>query len=209
MDYLLHFDTELPKLFLTYGAWVYAIVFTIVFCETGLVVTPFLPGDSMLFALGAFAAQGSLSIGVLAAGLAAAAILGNMVNYTIGRLIGQKLLDNPRQKFFKKAHYEKAHAYYEKHGAVAIILSRFIPIIRSFAPFVAGVAKMGKRKFTLYNLIGGGAWVALFLGCGYFLGGTPWVKGHFKLLTVIIVIVSLLPVAWEILKSKWGSTGKP
>jgi membrane-associated protein len=201
-DFLLHFDVELPKLFLAYGAWVYAIVFLIIFCETGLVVTPFLPGDSMLFALGAFAAQGSLNIFILLAGLAFAAVAGNSLNFAIGWRLGAGLLENPRQKFFKRRHYDKAHAFYQKHGGFAIILSRFIPVVRSFAPFVAGAARMSRRKFLVYNLIGGVLWVSLFAGGGFFLGRLPLVKGNFKTITLAIVVVSLIPAVWELSRAR-------
>lgn len=198
LDFLLHFDTQLPALFATYGTWVYAIVFLIVFCETGLVVTPFLPGDSMLFALGAFAAQGSLDIVVLGIGLTVAAIAGDSVNYALGKLFGQRLLENPKQKLFKRSHYEKAHGFYAKYGGKAIILSRFVPIVRTFAPFVAGVAKMDYKKFLAYNVIGGIVWVVLFLLGGYWLGTLPWVKANFKLVIIGIIVVSVLPIVWEL-----------
>lgn len=198
LDFLLHFDTQLPALFATYGTWVYAIVFLIVFCETGLVVTPFLPGDSMLFALGAFAAQGSLDIVVLGVGLMIAAIAGDSVNYALGKLFGQRLLENPKQKLFKRSHYEKAHAFYAKYGGKAIILSRFVPIVRTFAPFVAGVAKMDYKKFLAYNVIGGIVWVVLFLLGGYWLGTLPWVKANFKVVVIGIIVVSVLPIVWEL-----------
>ncbi len=202
LDFLLHFDTQLPQLFVTYGVWVYAIVFLIVFCETGLVVTPFLPGDSMLFALGAFAAHGSLDVSVLAIGLAIAAIAGDSLNYTLGKFFGHRLLENPRQKFFKKAHYEKAHAFYQKYGGKAIILSRFVPIVRTFAPFVAGVAQMNYKKFFAYNVIGGIVWVAIFLFGGYMLGTLPFIKANFKAVIIGIIVVSILPIAWEIFAAK-------
>ena len=209
IDFLLHFDTQLPQLLVTYGHWVYALVFAIVFCETGLVVLPFLPGDSMLFALGAFAAQGSLDIFLLASGLSVAAIVGDSVNYAIGKTLGQKLLDNPHQKFFKPAHYHKAHAFYQKYGGKAIILSRFVPIVRTFAPFVAGVARMDYKKFLAYNIVGGLLWVLLFLGGGYVLGNLPWVKGNFKLITIAIIVLSLLPIVWELWQAKKTASAQP
>ena len=147
IDFLLHFDTQLPALIAQWGPWVYALVFVIVFCETGLVVAPFLPGDSLLFALGAFAAQGSLDLTTLAVGLTVAAIAGDSLNYALGWWLGERLLNNPQQKFFKREHFDKAHAFYEKYGGKAIILSRFIPIVRTFAPFVAGVGEMNYKKF--------------------------------------------------------------
>ena len=201
-DIILHFDTFLPAFFEAHGLWIYAVVFLIVFCETGLVVTPFLPGDSMLFALGAFAAQGSLNIWLLFLGLFAAAVIGDNTNYFIGRNLGAAILKNPRQKFFKPAHYEKAHSFYERYGGKAIILARFVPIVRTFSPFVAGVAKMHYPKFLAYDLGGGAFWVGLFLGVGYALGNVPWVKGHFEIIVPVIIIVSLLPIVYELAAAK-------
>ena len=202
VNFLLHFDTMLPNLIATYGLWVYALVFIIVFFETGLVVTPFLPGDSMLFALGTMAAMGSMNIVGLAVGLAVAAILGDSLNYALGKLFGNSLLNNPNQKLFKPEHYQKAHDFYSRYGGKAIILSRFVPIVRTFAPFVAGVAKMQYHQFISYNIVGGLLWVVLFLGGGYMLGTLPWVKGNFKAITLIIIVVSILPVVWELYAAK-------
>ncbi len=202
MDFLLHFDAKLPELFLQYGTWIYAIVFAILFCETGLVVTPFLPGDSMIFALGAFAAQGSLDMTILAVGLIFAAIAGDSANYWVGKIFGRGLLANPCQRIFKPQHYEKAHAFYERHGGKAIVLSRFVPIVRTFAPFVAGVGEMAYRSFFTYNIAGGVLWVALFLGGGYLLGTLPWIKGNFKVVTLAIIVLSVLPIVWELLKER-------
>ena len=204
LELIFHFDTFLPQFFAQYGTWVYALVFLIVFCETGLVVTPFLPGDSMLFALGAFAAQGSLDIRILAAGLFIAAVAGDNTNYAIGRNLGMAVLNNPRQKLFKRAHYEKAHAFYEKWGGLAVILARFMPIVRTFSPFVTGVARMSYKKFLAYDVVGGGLWVGIFLGMGWGLGNIPWIKGNFKIVTIVIVVVSVLPIAIQILVSKFG-----
>lgn len=202
IDIILHFDAYLPVFFAEYGLWLYAVVILIIFCETGLVVTPFLPGDSMLFALGAFAAQGTLNIWLLFLGLFVAAVLGDTVNYSIGRNLGEAILKNPRQKLFKPAHYEKAHAFYERYGGKAIILARFVPIVRTFAPFVAGVAKMHYHKFIAYNVIGGGLWVALFLGLGYALGNVEFVKKHFEIIVPVIIVLSLVPIAWELAAAK-------
>jgi membrane-associated protein len=202
IDLLLHFDQLLPQFFADYGTWVYGIAFLIIFCETGLVVAPFLPGDSMLFALGAFAAQGSLNVWWLLAGLFAAALLGDNVNYCIGRNIGAALLKHPRQRLFKPQHYEKAHAFYEKWGGLAIILARFAPIIRTFSPFVAGVARMGYHKFLAFDIVGGAAWVGTFIGLGYAMGNLPWVKGNFEIVAIVIIVVSLTPIAWGIVSAK-------
>jgi membrane-associated protein len=209
LDILLNFDKALPAFFANYGAWVYAVVFGIIFCETGLVVTPILPGDSMLFAMGAFAAQGSLEIGTLAGLLVIAAVAGDSLNYLIGKYLGHAILNNPHQKLFKPEHYQKAHAFYAKWGGKAIVLSRFIPIVRTFAPFVAGIGHMHYRKFVVYNIAGGVAWVALFLGMGYGLGNLTWVKGNFKLIALAIIILSLLPVAWEVVHAHMKSSVTP
>mgnify|MGYP000427377448 CR=1 FL=1 len=202
IDFLLHFDVLLPQFLADYGAWVYLIVFAIVFCETGLVVTPFLPGDSMLFALGAFAAMDALDFPTLWVLLTIAAVAGDSLNYTIGKKLGAGLLANPKQKIFKPEHYQKAHAFYEKHGGKAIVLSRFVPIVRTFAPFVAGVAKMNYLHFLMYNIAGGIFWVTLFLGLGFGLGEIPWVKGNFKLITIAIIVLSILPIVWEVAREK-------
>jgi len=199
IDIVLHFDQFLPQFFAEYGLWVYGLVFLIVFCETGLVVTPFLPGDSMLFALGAFAAQqDSLDIRILAAGLFAAAVLGDNMNYAVGRFLGKKLLEKPRTRFFKPEYYQKAHAFYEKWGGKAVVMARFVPIVRTFSPFVAGVAHMSYRKFLAYDLGGGALWIGLFLGIGYALGNVEWVKHHFEIIVPVIIVVSVLPIVWEI-----------
>jgi len=202
IDLVLHFDQLLPEIFAQYGTWIYAIVFLIVFCETGLVVTPFLPGDSMLFALGAFAAQGHVDIALLFAGLFFAAVAGDNTNYAIGRFFGRKLLENPRQKLFKREYYEKAHAFYQKHGGRAVVLARFVPIVRTFSPFVTGVAHMDYKKFLAYDVGGGAFWVGLFLGSGYALGNVPIVKNNFEIVVPVIIVVSVLPIVYEILAAK-------
>jgi len=202
LDIILHFNEFLPQFFAEYGLWVYELVFLIVFCETGLVVTPFLPGDSMLFALGAFAAQqSSLDIRVLAVGLFLAAVGGDNLNYAIGRFLGKKLLEKPR-RFFKPEYYQKAHAFYEKWGGKAVVLARFVPIVRTFSPFTAGVARMSYRKFLAYDIGGGALWIGLFLGIGYALGNVPWVQNNFEIIVPVIIVVSLLPIAWELAAAK-------
>ena len=201
-DIILHFDAFLPTFFAAYGLWIYALVFIIVFCETGLVVTPFLPGDSMLFALGAFAAEGSLNIWVLFFGLFIAAVLGDNSNYFIGRNLGAAILKSPRQKFFKPQYYEKAHAFYERYGGIAVILARFIPIVRTFSPFVTGVARMYYPKFLAYDIVGGALWVGIFLGLGYALGNIPIVKGHFEIIVPVIIVLSLIPIIWGLIAAK-------
>ena len=200
--YVLHFDKVLPQIFAQYGAWIYVITFLIIFCETGLVVTPFLPGDSLLFALGAFAAQGSLSFGWLALTLFVAAVAGDNTNYFIGRNLGMALLKRPKQRLFKQAHYDKAHAFYEKWGGKAIILARFVPVVRTFSPFVAGVARMSYRKFIAFDLCGGAFWIGLFLCMGYGMGNLPWIKDHFEVVVPVIIFLSVLPIAFEFVRAK-------
>lgn len=202
LNIILHFNQYLPQFFADYGLWVYALVFLIVFCETGLVVTPFLPGDSMLFALGAFAAQQeALDIRILAIGLFLAAVGGDNLNYAVGRFLGKKLLDKPR-RFFKPAYYEKAHAFYEKWGGKAVVLARFVPIVRTFSPFTAGVARMSYRKFLAYDVGGGALWIGLFLGAGYALGNVAWVQHNFEIIVPVIIVVSVLPIVVELARAK-------
>ena len=189
---------HLLQLVHAYGAWAYAILFAIIFCETGLVVTPFLPGDSLLFVAGAIAAGGALEIHPLFLALAAAAILGNTVNFEIGRWLGPRLFHEGRSRWLDPKHLESAHAFYERHGGKAVVISRFLPIIRTYIPFVAGLARMRTPVFVGYNVVGGALWTGTLCYAGYFFGNIPWVKGHLTLLIVGIVVVSLLPlgVAW-------------
>lgn len=201
IDYVLNFHTHLPEVIANFGTWAYAIIFLIIFCETGLVVMPFLPGDSMLFALGVFAAAGHLDIWILMAGMILAAILGDSLNYAIGKWVGKKMLMNPKQKFFKPEHYQKAHEFYEKYGAKAIILSRFLPVVRTFAPFIAGVSEMNYRRFLKYNVAGAFIWILVLTGGGYLLGNIPIVKNNITVIIMIIIVGSFLPVAWEIWKN--------
>lgn len=205
IDFILHIDVHLAELVANYGMWVYLILFLIIFCETGLVVTPFLPGDSMLFVAGALAASsatGDFNIVILNLLLIVAAILGDAVNYTIGRSFGERLFSNPKSKIFKQSYLEKTHKFYEKHGGTTIILARFVPIVRTFAPFVAGMGHMSYKHFASYNVIGGVVWVALFTLLGYFVGNIPWVQGNLKLLIVIIIVVSILPGVFEVIRNK-------
>ncbi len=200
IDVFLHLDSHLNAVILAYGGWTYFFLFTIIFCETGLVVTPFLPGDSLLFASGALAASGSLELMTLYVLLNIAAVTGNILNYQIGNFVGPKVFHLERARFFKKEHLERTHRFYEKYGGFAIVLGRFMPIIRTFAPFLAGVGKMGHRKFLAYNLAGSGAWVSLFLLGGYFFGNIPVVKNHFTIVILAIIIVSMLPSAIAFLR---------
>lgn len=193
IDFFIHLDKYLPVIINSFGIWAYVLVFLVVFCETGLVVTPILPGDSLLFALGTFAALGSLNIQALLILLCAAAIAGDTVNYTIGHFIGPKVFHFEDSRFFKKEYLQRTHAFYEKHGGKTIIIARFMPIIRTFAPFVAGIGAMSYSKFILYNIVGGVAWVCFCLLCGYFFGNIPTVKNNYTLVIIAIVIISVLP----------------
>jgi membrane-associated protein len=197
VDFTLHLDKHLGEIIAQFGAWTYAVFAVIVFCETGLVVTPFLPGDSLLFAGGAFAAKGSLNPHLLFMLIAAAAILGDTVNYWVGNFIGPKVFHTENTRFLNRKHLERAHLFYEKHGGKTIILARFIPIIRTFAPFVAGIGAMHYGKFILYNIVGGIAWAALFVYAGYFFGNLPWVKHNFTLVIMAIIVLSILPAVVE------------
>ena len=199
IDLFLHLDRHLTELVAQYGTWTYGILFAIIFAETGLVVTPFLPGDSLLFAAGALAALGAMDPWILAGLLMLAAILGNFVNYQIGRWVGPKAFSG-EIKWLRKDYLDRTHAFFEKHGVVAIILTRFAPILRTFAPFVAGVGQMSYTRFMLLNTIGGVLWVGMFVGAGYFFGNLPQVKHNFSLVILGIIVVSLLPIAFEILK---------
>ncbi|MCP1105060.1 DedA family protein [Serratia nevei] len=200
IDFILHIDVHLAELVAQYGMWVYAILFLILFCETGLVVTPFLPGDSLLFVAGALAAlpTNDLNVHTMVALMVVAAILGDAVNYTIGRLFGEKLFSNPNSKIFRRSYLDKTHQFYEKHGGKTIILARFVPIVRTFAPFVAGMGHMSYRHFAAYNVIGALVWVLLFTYAGYLFGDLPVVQENLKLLIVGIIIVSILPGVIEI-----------
>lgn len=199
IDLFLHLDRHLTELVAQYGTWTYGILFAIIFAETGLVVTPFLPGDSLLFAAGAIAALGAMDPWLLSGLLMAAAILGNFVNYQIGRWVGPKAFSG-NIKWLRKDYLDRTHTFFEKHGAVAIILTRFAPILRTFAPFVAGVGQMTYTRFMVYNTIGGVAWVGLFVGAGYFFGNIPQVKRNFSLVIIGIIVVSVIPIALELFK---------
>ncbi|MDR2122222.1 MAG: DedA family protein [Flavobacteriaceae bacterium] len=205
IDLILHIDVHLKDLVTDYGVWVYVFLFIIIFCETGLVVTPFLPGDSMLFVAGALTAlpDNGMNIILLNVFLIVAAILGDSANFEIGKYFGHKLFSNPKSKIFKQSHLQKTHDFYEKHGGKTIILARFIPIIRTFAPFVAGMGRMNYTFFFKYNIIGGITWVAFFSLLGYYVGNLPWVQDNLKFLIVFIIVISILPGILEILRNKW------
>jgi len=193
INVFLHLDKTLEAVIGQYHAWVYLMVFVIIFCETGLVIAPFLPGDSLLFALGTFAAIGSLDLAWLFVILSAAAILGDSTNYTIGKYFGSMILKRQGAWFLKKEHIERTHRFYEKYGAKTIVLARFVPMARTLAPFIAGVGKMTYSRFFFYNVIGGLFWVTLFLFGGYFFGNIPFVKNNFTLVIMAIIAVSLMP----------------
>lgn len=195
----------LDMLVTEYGVWVYAILFLIIFCETGLVVTPFLPGDSLLFLAGAIAVRpdNPLHIYFLIGILIVAAIIGDAANYTIGRFFGQKLFSNPNSKIFKQEYLEKTNKFYEKHGGKTIILARFVPIVRTFAPFVAGMGRMSYKHFFSFNVIGGIAWVVIFCTLGALIGRLEWVEKNLDKVVILIVIISILPGVYEVAKAKW------
>lgn len=204
ISFILHIDVHLGQIIADYGMMSYVILFVILFAETGFVFTPFLPGDSLLFAAGAFSAIGSFNIGILLVSLWIAAFLGDTANYWIGHFFGQKIIDNPRIPL-NKEHVDKTQKFYDKHGGVTIFLARFIPIIRTFAPFVAGLGKMEYSKFIYYNAAGGFAWVFGFTLLGYFFGNIPGVKKNFSVIIIAIILLSVLPIAIEFIKSKTKS----
>jgi membrane-associated protein len=202
VDFFLHLDQHLAEVIQRYGASTYALLFLIVFLETGLVVTPLLPGDSLLFAAGSFAGLGILRFWPLFFLLCAAAILGDTVNYAIGARLGPRVFHYPKSRFFNPEHLKKTHAFYEKYGGKTIIIARFVPIVRTFAPFVAGIGAMSYARFLGYNLIGGVLWVSVCLFSGYFFGNLPLVKQNFSLVVIAIVFISLLPAVIEYLRHR-------
>jgi membrane-associated protein len=204
LDYFLHLDAHLNEVARVLGPWLYALLFAIVFCETGLVVTPFLPGDSLLFAVGALAASpgSALSMPLLAVLLIAAAVLGDAVNYSIGKRVGPRIFHSESSRWLNKEHLVRAQRFYERYGAKTIVLARFVPIVRTFAPFVAGIGRMSYRRFAVYNVTGGVAWVLIFLLAGYFFGNLPVVQEQFHYVVVAIIAISLVPVAIEWLRAR-------
>ncbi len=202
LDIVLHLDTHLLKLVADYGIWVYAILFAIIFSETGFVVTPFLPGDSLLFVAGAIAATGEMNVYVLVGLLTVAAILGNSVNYAIGRWLGKTYFREGGAKWLNRKHLDKAHEFYERHGGKAVVISRFLPIVRTYVPFVAGMAEMTPREYTMYNVAGAVLWVGSLTAAGFFFGNIPWVKGNLTAIIIGIVVVSLLPLVYAYVKSR-------
>ena len=206
IDFVLHFDKHLTEFVRDYGSWVYAILFAIVFAETGFVVTPFLPGDSLLFAAGAVCARGDLSVTAMLGLLILAAFTGNAVNYTIGRFVGPRVFTSTDGtavgRLLNRDYLDRAHAFFEQYGGKAVILGRFVPIVRTFVPFVAGAAQMTPAAFVLYNGIGAVGWVALCLGAGWFFGNIPIIRDNFSLVTIGIVFVSLLPMLFELISAR-------
>jgi membrane-associated protein len=201
-DFIIHIDKHLTQLANDYGSWAYGILFLIVFCETGLVVTPFLPGDSLLFAAGALASQGAFNVHLLALLLLIAAVVGDAVNYSIGRKMGPAVFERTNSKIFKLEYLKRTQRYFEKYGSKTIVLARFVPIIRTFAPFLAGVGSMSYSKFAFYNVTGAIAWVGFFTYGGYLFGGTETVQKNFKLVILAIIIISILPGVFEIIRAR-------
>ncbi len=202
VDLVLHLDRHLQDLVQSYGAWVYAVLFLIVFLETGLVVTPFLPGDSLLFVAGAIAGAGHLNVHALALLLIVAAIAGDSLNFSIGRYLGPRVFRFDDSRFFKRAHVDRTHAFFERHGGKAIIIARFIPIIRTYAPFVAGIGAMDYRRFLMFNVTGGVLWVLLLTYAGYFFGNLQWVKDNLTAVILGIIVLSILPGVIEYLRAR-------
>jgi membrane-associated protein len=199
VDFILHIDRHLAEIIAHYGTWTYALLFLIIFAETGLVITPFLPGDSLLFAAGAFCArpETGLNVHVMAAGLFVAAVIGDTLNYWIGAKVGPAVFKREDSIFLRRKHVDRAHAFFEKYGGRAIILARFVPIVRTFVPFVAGVGQMSYGRFIAYNLIGGFVWIYFFIYAGFIFGNQPFVQKNFKLVILVIIILSVVPIVFE------------
>jgi membrane-associated protein len=205
IDVILHLDVHLLTWVKEYGIWIYAILFAIIFSETGFVVTPFLPGDSLLFVAGAIAATGEMNVYLLVALLSLAAVLGNTVNYAIGRWLGKYFEEGGGSRWLNRKHLDKAHAFYERHGGKAVVISRFLPIVRTYVPFVAGMAQMKPREFTMYNVAGAVLWVGGLAFAGFFFGNIPWVKGNLTAIIIGIIVVSLAPLAVAYVKSRMAA----
>ncbi|WP_460046746.1 DedA family protein [Pseudomonas sp. S2_H01] len=208
LDIILHLDVYLDMLVTNYGTWVYAILFLVIFCETGLVVTPFLPGDSLLFIAGAVAAGGGLDPVLLGCLLMAAAILGDSTNYVIGRTVGDKLFKNPHSKIFRRDYLTKTHEFYERHGGKTVTLARFLPIIRTFAPFVAGLGKMNYLRFVSFSVLGSILWVGSLVTLGYFFGNIPFIKKNLTLLVLVIILISLAPMIIGLVRSRMSRSAE-
>lgn len=202
VDIFLHVDRYLDLIIKMFGIWTYVILFIIVFCETGLVVTPFLPGDSLLFAAGALAGIGSLDVTILLPVFSSAAIIGDNVNYWIGHFVGPKIFHKENVRFLNKKHLDRTHEFYEKHGGKTVILARFIPIIRTFMPFVAGLGRMTYPRFLAYDILGGIVWPALFVLSGYYFGNLPIVKKYFSLVVIVIILISVAPILYHVIRMR-------
>ncbi len=202
VDIFLHIDKHLGSLISDYGLWIYLLLFLIIFCETGLVVTPFLYGDSLLFAAGAFAAIGSLNVGLLSITLLIAAVLGDGINYAVGNLFGQRILKEKKVPFVKKKYLDRTHDFYERYGGKTIVIARFVPIVRTFAPFVAGIGAMNYARFLTFNIVGAVLWISIFIFGGYFFGNLPFAKQNFSFVILAIILISVAPIAYELLKKK-------
>jgi membrane-associated protein len=200
VDLFLHLDKHLAVVVQQYGVWVYALLFAIIFIETGLVVFPFLPGDSLLFVCGTLAALGAMSLPLVIVLLCLAAISGDFLNYSLGRKAGPKVFQWEKSRWFNKEAFDRTHAFYEKHGAITIIVARFLPFVRTFAPFVAGIGQMSRQKFALYNVVGGLLWVCSITILGYLIGNLPWVQSHFSWVTIALIVVPGLPALFELLR---------
>ncbi|MGV2835220.1 DedA family protein, partial [Pseudomonas shirazensis] len=208
LDLILHLDAYLDLLVNNYGPWIYAILFAVIFCETGLVVLPFLPGDSLLFIAGAVAAGGGMDPVLLAGLLMAAAILGDSTNYVIGRTAGERLFNKPNSKIFRRDYLQRTHDFYDKHGGKTVTLARFLPILRTFAPFVAGIAHMHYPRFLTFSVAGSLLWVGGLVTLGYFFGNVPFIKQHLSLMVVMIIVLSLVPMLLGLLRGRFGRAAK-
>ncbi|MFA7894511.1 DedA family protein [Pseudomonas putida] len=208
LDLILHLDAYLDLLVTNYGPWIYAILFAVIFCETGLVVMPFLPGDSLLFIAGAVAAGGGMDPVLLAGLLMIAAILGDSTNYVIGRTAGERLFSNPNSKIFRRDYLQRTHDFYERHGGKTVTMARFLPILRTFAPFVAGIARMHYPRFLGFSIVGTLLWVGGLVTLGYFFGNVPFIKQHLSLMVVGIILLSLVPMILGLLRTRLGRTAK-
>jgi membrane-associated protein len=209
IEFVLHIDVHLQALCGAYGAWVYAIIFLIVFCETGFVVTPFLPGDSLLFAVGSLVAIGALEAGIAAPLLVAAALSGDNVNYWIGHYVGPRVFQKEDSKFFNKEYLDRTHRFYNRHGRKTVVIARFLPIIRTFVPFVAGIGRMRYSIFLLFSVLGAMLWVSLFIAGGYYFGNIPLIKNNFSIVILVLVTVPGLPALIEFLRMRFGKKRVP
>lgn len=208
LDLILHLDAYLDLLVTNYGAWIYAILFLVIFCETGLVIMPFLPGDSLLFIAGAVAAGGGMDPVLLGGLLMLAAIMGDSTNYIIGRTMGEKLFNNPNSKIFRRDYLVRTHMFYERHGGKTVTMARFLPILRTFAPFVAGVAHMPYLRFFTFSVLGSILWVGSLVTLGYYFGNVPFIKKHLTLMVLVIILLSLLPMLFGLLRGRFSRSAQ-